>query len=218
MPKKTFFNLSEEKRKKITDTLIKYFATKPYSRVDIEDVAKECGVAKGSMYQYFENKKDMYFYVIEESAKRLLEVANKYDFEKMSIFEYVEKSFDETWEFFKNHPYEYMLLEKTAFYDDSPYKEEVQEFLKSKTKSVLYDLVIKNQKGGLIREDISSDLILIFIESSTWGLKRFFIEMARSKGIKVSDLSKEFVKKLEDDYMKLLKEGIIDKDKSRGVK
>jgi AcrR family transcriptional regulator len=218
VPKKTFFNLSEEKRKKITDTLIKYFATKPYSRVDIEDVAKECGVAKGSMYQYFENKKDMYFYVIEESAKRLLEVANKYDFEKMSIFEYVEKSFDETWEFLKNHPYEYMLLEKTAFYDDSPYKEEVQEFLKSKTKSVLYDLVIKNQKGGLIREDISSDLILIFIESSTWGLKRFFIEMARSKGIKVSDLSKEFVKKLEDDYMKLLKEGIIDKDKSRGVK
>uniref|UniRef100_A0A7C3RRT4 TetR/AcrR family transcriptional regulator n=1 Tax=Dictyoglomus thermophilum TaxID=14 RepID=A0A7C3RRT4_DICTH len=208
MPRKTFFNLPEEKRKKITDTLIKYFATRPYSKVDIEDVSRECKVAKGSMYLYFENKKDMYFYVIEESAKKILEVAGRYDFEKISLFEYVEKSFEDTWKFIKEHPYEYMLLEKTAFYDDSPYKEEIQEFLKTKTKSFLYELIVKNQKVGLIREDISPELILIFIESSSWGLKRFFIEMAKLQGLNVYDLPKDYVKKTENDYLKLLKEGI----------
>lgn len=61
MPKQTFLNLPEEKRKLITDTLIKYFSQKPYHEVDISDIAKECKVAKGSMYQYFENKKTCTF-------------------------------------------------------------------------------------------------------------------------------------------------------------
>lgn len=61
MPKATFLNLPEEKKNLITEILIKHFATKPYHLVDISDVAKECKIAKGSMYQYFENKKDMYF-------------------------------------------------------------------------------------------------------------------------------------------------------------
>lgn len=42
LPKTTFLNLNE--RKKILNTLIKYFANNPYEKVDIEDVAKECKV------------------------------------------------------------------------------------------------------------------------------------------------------------------------------
>ena len=44
LPKTTFLNLNEKKRKKILNTLIKYFANNPYEKVDIEDVAKECKV------------------------------------------------------------------------------------------------------------------------------------------------------------------------------
>lgn len=40
LPKPIFLNLNE--RKKILNTLIKYFANNPYEKVDIEDVAKEC--------------------------------------------------------------------------------------------------------------------------------------------------------------------------------
>jgi len=58
MPKQTFFNLPDEKKQRITDALIKHFSQKPYYNVDISDVAKESNAAKGSMYQYFENKKE----------------------------------------------------------------------------------------------------------------------------------------------------------------
>jgi AcrR family transcriptional regulator len=208
LPKKTFFNLPIEKKQKITNALIKHFAYKPYNQVDIEDIAKECKVAKGSMYQYFENKKDMYFYAINEAIRTSLDMIENYNFEDISLFEYVERSFELTWNFYLKNPSAYILLEKAAFYDDSPYKEEVQELLMSKTKALLSNIILKNQKSGFIRDDISSELILIFLEEATWSLKKFLIELAKTKGIKVSDLSKEYIAKISKEYMELIKNGI----------
>lgn len=177
-------------------------------------MAKDCGVAKGSMYQYFDNKKEMYFYAIEVATKRLLELIKDYNFENISIFDYIEKSFEDTWDFVLKNPYEYTLLEKSAFYDDSPYREEIRDYYEKITKNVLYDLVLKNQKSGFIRDDIPPEMIEIFIESSSWGLKRFFINLVRNKGIKIMDLSTEYIKNIQRQYIKLLREGIEKKDKT----
>lgn len=208
MPKQTFFNLPEEKRRRIIDKLIEHFANKPYSEVDIDDIARECKVAKGSMYQYFENKKDMYFYAINEAIRLSLELIKDYNFENISLFDYVEKSFDLTWEFFVKHPNAYLLLERSAFYEDSPYKEETEKLLKDRTKKLLYEIIVKNQKAGFIRDDISPEVILIFLEGATWGIKRFFIELAKNKGLKVTELPKEYIDDIRKAYMDLIKNGI----------
>ncbi len=208
MPKKTFYSISEEKRERITKTLIKYFAEKPYSKVDIEDIAKECKVAKGSMYQYFENKKDMYFYAIESATKKTLELLRDVNLENISLFDYVEQSFELNWNFLVRYPYEYMLLEKSAFYDDSPYREEIREYYERITKNILYEFVIKNQKAGFIRDDIPPEIIVAFIEGSSWAFKKIFISLAKSKGIGVKDLPVDQIKKLQKDYITILKEGI----------
>ncbi|MCX7720903.1 MAG: TetR/AcrR family transcriptional regulator [Dictyoglomus thermophilum] len=208
MPKKTFYNIPEEKRERITRTLIKYFAEKPYSKVDVEDIAKECGIAKGSMYQYFENKKDMYFYAIENATKRSLEILKDVNFENISLFEYVKQSFEFNWDFLLKYPYEYILLEKSAFYDDSPYREEIREYYEKLTHNILYDFVVKNQKAGFIRDDIPPEMIMTFIEGTSWAFKKFLVSLAKSKGMKMKDLSKEYVKELQNYYLKILEEGI----------
>lgn len=208
MPKKTFYNIPDEKREKITKTLIKYFAEKPYSKVDIEDIAKECGIAKGSMYQYFENKKDMYFYAIKVATERSLEVLKDVNFENISLFDYVEQTFELNWNFLIKYPYEYMLLEKSAFYDDSPYREEIRDYYEKLTKSILFDFVAKNQKSGYIRNDIPTEVIVAFIEGSSWAFKRLFVSMTKNRGINIKDFPLDFVKKLQKDYLTLLREGI----------
>lgn len=208
MPKKTFFNLPEEKRKKITDTLMKYFASKPYSQVDIEDIARECKIAKGSMYQYFENKRDMYLYVINEAIRLSLEIVKDVNFEEISLFDFVEKSFELSWDFMVKNPHAYSILEKSAFYDDSPYKDEIQNLLKGQTKTLLYEIIVKNQKSGFIRDDIPPEVILVFLEGATWAIKRYFIELAKNDGSKITDLSKDYVAKVRRYYMELIKNGI----------
>ena len=59
MPKETFLNLPEEKRNRILDAAIQEFAANPYDVASISNIVRKVGIAKGSFYQYFEDKKDL---------------------------------------------------------------------------------------------------------------------------------------------------------------
>lgn len=65
MPKETFFNLPEEKRRRITDLAVREFAAHSYSKASLSNIVARAGIAKGSMYQYFADKKDLYLYLVE---------------------------------------------------------------------------------------------------------------------------------------------------------
>ena len=65
VPTVTFANLPEEKRQQLIDIALEEFATKPYEQASITNIVKLAGIAKGSIYQYFENKKDLYFHLFD---------------------------------------------------------------------------------------------------------------------------------------------------------
>lgn len=64
MPKKTFFNLPESKRNSIIEAAMDEFAKAPYQDISINRLIKRMEIPTGSFYQYFEDKKDLYFYII----------------------------------------------------------------------------------------------------------------------------------------------------------
>ena len=70
MPKQTFFNLSESKRKKLIESAEIEFARAPFFEASIANIIKIAGVSRGSFYQYFEDKEDLYFYLLEDKVKK----------------------------------------------------------------------------------------------------------------------------------------------------
>lgn len=73
MPKKTFLNLSDDKKKRIKETAIDIFIKYKYKDINIRLIAKEVGISIGSFYQYFEDKDDLYLYLLVETEKKILE-------------------------------------------------------------------------------------------------------------------------------------------------
>ena len=65
MPTDTFLRLNEEKRKNITRCATRAFAANGFSGTSMDSVAEAAGVAKGALYRYFLNKKDMYLHVVD---------------------------------------------------------------------------------------------------------------------------------------------------------
>lgn len=65
MPKSTFSNLPAEKRDRITQCIIEEFAENTYESASINQIVKNADIAKGSFYQYFEDKLDIYKMAIE---------------------------------------------------------------------------------------------------------------------------------------------------------
>jgi AcrR family transcriptional regulator len=64
MPKATFFNLPDEKRRRIAELAIDEFARRPYAKFSISRLVAGAGIAKGSFYQYFENTLDLYRWLL----------------------------------------------------------------------------------------------------------------------------------------------------------
>jgi AcrR family transcriptional regulator len=65
MPKATFFNLPQEKREQILQFAITEFAANDYESASISRIVAQAGIAKGSFYQYFEDKADLYTYLLD---------------------------------------------------------------------------------------------------------------------------------------------------------
>lgn len=64
MPTDTFFKLPEEKKKKIRLAAEKEFSRVPFEETSIKNIVEQAGIARGSFYQYFENKEDLLAYLV----------------------------------------------------------------------------------------------------------------------------------------------------------
>lgn len=78
MIKKTFYNLPYEKRKRITDAIIKEFMERPNEKVSINRIIKTAEISRGSFYQYFDDKVDLIEIItktmFEESSNKAKEI------------------------------------------------------------------------------------------------------------------------------------------------
>lgn len=66
MPKETFFRLPEEKRTRLIKAAYSEFARQPFNTASIANIIKDAGIPRGSFYQYFEDKADVFFYLLEQ--------------------------------------------------------------------------------------------------------------------------------------------------------
>jgi AcrR family transcriptional regulator len=86
------------RRKQIMEKAKALFAEKGYHPVTVEEVADACGVAKGTLYLYFDSKADLFIEIFVEAHREIIEQIRKIidsekGFEELisEIFDYFEK-------------------------------------------------------------------------------------------------------------------------------
>ena len=66
MPSKTFLNLSKDKQKILIEAAEREFSRVHFFSSSINQIIQDAGISRGSFYMYFEDKEDLYFYVLEK--------------------------------------------------------------------------------------------------------------------------------------------------------
>ncbi len=66
MPKKTYFNLPDEKRERIFNAGLLEFSYHDLFESSVNTIVSIANISKGSFYQYFEDKDEFYWYVVTE--------------------------------------------------------------------------------------------------------------------------------------------------------
>lgn len=210
MPKETFINLSQEKQEKIIMEAIKEFAYKGFGNGNIGQIAKNAGIAKGSMYQYFYGKRELYLFCLQKAYKISLNSTRLGNYDKIPIYDYIVDSFKTSWPFIHEH-YEIYLFLQNAIVDGSTFKinnNEIMDLLIKAGEEFMIDLIEKNKKSGFIRSDIDTKTIMFYLEAVSIKLKQEMLNLAKNNNKGILDTTFEDYEYLINDMVKLLKTGM----------
>jgi len=78
LPTQTFFRLPEEKRERLMEAAWREFMSVRFDEASINRIVREARIPRGSFYQYFEDKTDLFFHLLgsqREEALALMENA-----------------------------------------------------------------------------------------------------------------------------------------------
>ena len=70
MPKPTFFRLPAARRDRLVHEAIVEFGNRAFSEASLSQMALRADIPKGSFYQYFEDKLDLYRWLLTEEVPR----------------------------------------------------------------------------------------------------------------------------------------------------
>lgn len=69
MPKQTFFNLPAKKKQTLIESTKREFSRVPLNKASIANIVKDADIPRGSFYQYFEDKEDAFYYLLEQQME-----------------------------------------------------------------------------------------------------------------------------------------------------
>jgi len=204
MPKETFFNLKEEKRLKILNAAIDQFALKPYEQVMISDIIKTSEIPRGSFYQYFTDKEDLYTYIlkiINEEKRKFLNETLK-NTEKINFIELSKILFKNGVDFALENPKFIHIFNHLLTHRNQIYEKVMAENIII-AKNIFIELIEKDKLNGLIKKDIDSSALaeLIIQLTSTIAIDELDIENKETS-------YKKMLQK-NDNILKIIGYGII---------
>lgn len=157
MPKDTFNNLSEDKKKRIFDAAVKEFSTRRFSDASINQIVKNAGIPKGSFYQYFTDKEDVYLYMLEGMSKDIHEIIEPFNL-NADFFETVIQRAKGTIKVGKTRP-DYAKIGALTVIDNSGF---ILQLLRASNEKYI-EIIERDKRRGLIKPEIDSDVVIKMI-------------------------------------------------------
>lgn len=176
MPKDTFFNLSDDKKNRILSIVIDEFASNDYKNVSISRIVKDASIAKGSFYQYFEDKKDLYQYLIHKISEKKLEYLGHYmqQSDGADFFEFLKSLFLVGIVFSKDNPKFSKIAERLIKGDDDIKKDVLGDGELDGVK--LYESLLKQGvENGQLNKNMDIRITAIMISSMGTAVSEYFI-------------------------------------------
>jgi AcrR family transcriptional regulator len=176
VPKQTFLNLDERKRERFLAAADKEFALHDYAQASVSRIVAELDIAKGSLYQYFEDKQDLYLYLIERAATAKLESIREelgpYG-EHEGFFAFHTRLILAGVKFDLRNPHYSLILYRATQETTTDEAAEISEELRARSAEFLRGFVEVAIERGEVRPDVDRELTVHVTNTMTLALEPY---------------------------------------------
>jgi len=200
MPTDTFFNLPDEKRQLFLDVAIAEFADHPYQVASISNIVRKVKIAKGSFYQYFKNKKELYKYLIILGTEEKLKLVNTLPTpdNHLDFFGYMRRQFLAAVYFEIRHP-SLARIAYRAFVEEIPFPEMAEELRRRGATQFYKQLITQGIINGDVTAWIDPDMAAFIMQMTFHQFGKYLIKRL---GLTEADLSENsIVNNVEIDHV-----------------
>jgi AcrR family transcriptional regulator len=176
MPTQTFLNLSPDKRAALLSLAMDEFATHDYQSASISRILAQAGIAKGSLYQYFRDKRDFYHHLVDHASRTLM-TALEHDVPPdahASLFVVLRWQMSATVRAALQHPREAQLIRR-AYGSSGAQDDELTRQAQRGRTAYLTPLIRQAMERGEIAADLDPELVVYAISSLIGDLGPFIV-------------------------------------------
>lgn len=191
MPTNTFINLDKDKKDKIIEAALNQFSKKQYEQVNISDIIKTAKIPRGSFYQYFNDKEDLYLHLISGIRDKKMQFLEEdiNNSENLRFIDLIKK----------------LYMDGVRFAIKYPKYVKMMDFL-LKNRNQIYDKIMKdnlliaeNLYAFLIEKDKAKGYIKKDIDTRTFA--KIVVQLTSNIAIEELNLENE-----EESYQKMLEQ------------
>ena len=198
MPTNTFFNLPAEKKHKILKAANKEIARVPLEQASIKNIVEDAEIARGSFYQYFENKQDLFEYIMTSKTgdmeKNLIEMIEQENGNIINIFINIYDHLIEVGKIRRNNKLFRQIFENIKTSDNLMLTR--KEEMNKKLEKILQDLYSKNKDILNIKNEEEFKLVIEILSAIT---RRRIVASLKYKNS--AEAREDFLKEIE--YIKV---------------
>jgi len=165
VPTRTWENLDPARRQRVLDAALAEFGRAGYSGGSLNVIAREAGVAKGSLFQYFGDKFDFYAYVAEQAGLRVYR-----DLQHLlprppgrSLFDHLLDALCGWVDYFASHPLERGITIATNLELDPAARAAVRGPIHRIYVEALGPMLMDARARGELRSDADIDVLLTMV-------------------------------------------------------
>lgn len=212
VPKQTFFNLPPEKRQALIEIAIDEFANNDYRNASVSRIVARAGIAKGSIYQYFEDKRDLFLYLVDLAAQEKKAFLQRTPEPGTNFFDYLRWLAAGGAKATLANP-RLAQVGYRAYYGDLPFHDEVLARVKAMSRSYVEQLVKEAIARGDIHPEVDPDFAVFVVNTLTSELGNFIFtrqgldpQRLGREGTEAIDM--DIVEEVFDQFVSVLQYGL----------
>lgn len=180
-PKDTFNKIAPEKKDRLLKAAAVLFAQNGLSQTDMAQLAARAQVAKGSLYNYFASKEDLYEYVCADGIERSRAAVYGGLDQDWDIYRQIEHIFTRGLAFTKAHPEYVALYLNMSSAGMDAFAAKLTKKVEHHTAAHLKEQLRRGIKAGSVRADLDVNLTALLIN----GIYIMFLASVTSRHFQI---------------------------------
>jgi len=178
MPNSAFFNLSEDRRNSIISSALEEFSSASYDSASINQICRKTNMAKGSFYQYFTDKLDLYVYIMAHAVDAKLSFFSQAleQFKELTLQEQIRLLFVKGIEFAKEYPLYAALGEQFSREDNETARSAVMKEGEKRSDTLFVQMIEHSKSKGEIGSDIDTIALSMMLQALNRTVNEYMLD------------------------------------------